>query len=138
MSHLPSLGRVGQASHEQGGSGLRVTDQEQEEVIEPELLCQKHPHQRNFPQRPGFLMRGPPLTNGVSVMSRILLSLTLALLVAMGGACAKSPSQRGNSRPRKTVEERFAVMDVNKDGKLSLTGVQGPYDPSRPYRDTRQ
>jgi Ca2+-binding EF-hand superfamily protein len=58
-------------------------------------------------------------------MSRILLSLTLALLVAMGSACAKSPSQRGNSRPRKTVEDRFAEMDVNKDGKLSLQEFRG-------------
>ena len=58
-------------------------------------------------------------------MSRILLSLTLALLVAMGSACAKSPSQKGNSRPRQTVEERFAALDVNKDGKLSLQEFRG-------------
>jgi hypothetical protein len=73
----------------------------------------------------GVLKEGSPLTKGVSVMSRILLSLALALLVAMGSACAKSPSQRGSSRPGKTVEERFAEMDVNKDGKLSLQEFRG-------------
>ena len=58
-------------------------------------------------------------------MSRILLSLTLALLVATVGACAKSASQSDGPRPRKTVEERFAEMDVNKDGKLSQQEFRG-------------
>ena len=58
-------------------------------------------------------------------MSRILLSLTMAVLVTMVCACAKNASPRGQPRPRKTVEERFAELDVNKDGKLSLQEFLG-------------
>ena len=58
-------------------------------------------------------------------MSRILWSLTLVLSVAMLRACAKSAGQRRDPRPRKTVEEQFAALDVNKDGKLSLQEYRG-------------
>jgi Ca2+-binding EF-hand superfamily protein len=53
-------------------------------------------------------------------MSRTVLSLTMAVSLVVGGACGKSASQRGNSRHRQTIEERFAQLDTNKDGKLSF------------------
>jgi Ca2+-binding EF-hand superfamily protein len=58
-------------------------------------------------------------------MLHILWSLMLVLLFAVNGACSKSTNQRGDSRPRKTVEERFAEKDADKDGKLSLQEFKG-------------
>lgn len=54
-------------------------------------------------------------------MLRILLSLAIALSLAVGAAYAKGAKQKNlAAKGKKTVEERFADMDANKDGKVSL------------------
>jgi hypothetical protein len=58
-------------------------------------------------------------------MSRIVLSPAMALLVVVGGGCSKSASPKAHPRPRKTVEDRFAELARNKDGKLSLQEFRG-------------
>jgi hypothetical protein len=62
-------------------------------------------------------------------MLRSALNLTIAIMVAIGGACTKSADQRtrqrGDQQPRRTTEQRFAEFDKNKDGKLSMQEYRG-------------
>ena len=60
-------------------------------------------------------------------MLRILLSMALATLVAVGTSYAQEGGKKegGKRPPRKTAEERFKDLDANKDGKLTLDELKG-------------
>ena len=56
-------------------------------------------------------------------MLRVLLSLALALSV--GTVFAQDGKKKDAPKPKKTVEQRFADKDTDKDGKLSLAEFKG-------------
>lgn len=57
-------------------------------------------------------------------ITKVAVSGAIAVLVACSFTNNQSPEQKGGPIP--TVEETFAKMDSNKDGKLSKEEVKGP------------
>ena len=60
-------------------------------------------------------------------MSRVLLSMVVALFVAIGTASAQDAEKKkdGPKKPKKTVEEIFKAKDANNDGKLTFDELKG-------------